>query len=247
MSISALIVARNEEKIIENALKSLDFVDEIVVILDRSEDKTKQIALKYSQKVYEGSWACEGVRRNFGISKCNFDWILEIDSDEVVSKRLAKEILLKTKIGKIDFYYIPLINYLSKKKIINGWMACMAPEGKFLLFRKQSKIWKDGSVHPEYVLKGRKGEVFINCLDHYMSENYFDLILRFNRNTTLYAKDLKSRNENLNKLFSIRKIFSRFIKSFLLKKGYKSGGTGILIAILCSIYPFISALKSKYD
>ena len=55
MSISALIVARNEEKIIENTFKSLDFVDEIVVILDRSEDKTKQIALKYSKKVYEGS------------------------------------------------------------------------------------------------------------------------------------------------------------------------------------------------
>ena len=80
-----------------------------------------------------------------------------------------------------------------------------------------------------------------------MSKSLSDLILRFNRNTSLYAQDLKSRKINLKKLFSIRKIFSRFIKSFLFKKGYKAGGQGILISILCSIYPFISAIKSKYD
>ena len=247
MSISALIIARNEESSIEDALASLNFVDEIVVVLDRSVDKTKEKAKKFTKIIYSGSWTCEGKRRNFGLSKCKSDWILEIDSDEVVSKKLADEILFKTNTKRIDFYYIPLINYVSMKQIRNGWMACLAPEGKFLLFRKNSKLWKEGSVHPDYVLKGKKGEVFKNHLDHYMSKSLSDLILRFNRNTSLYAQDLKSKKINLIKLFSMRKIFSRFIKSFLFKKGYKAGGQGILISILCSIYPFISAIKSKYD
>ena len=59
MNISALIIARNEEKIIENTLKSLSFVDEIVVILDRSFDKTKTICKKYTNKIFSGSWTCE--------------------------------------------------------------------------------------------------------------------------------------------------------------------------------------------
>ena len=56
MNLSALIIARNEEKKIEHTLKSLSFVDEIVVILDRSIDDTNKIASKYTKKIYEGSW-----------------------------------------------------------------------------------------------------------------------------------------------------------------------------------------------
>ena len=103
MSISALIIARNEESSIEDALASLNFVDEIVVVLDRSVDKTKEKAKKFTKIIYSGSWTCEGKRRNFGLSKCKSDWILEIDSDEVVSKKLADEILFKTNTKRIDF------------------------------------------------------------------------------------------------------------------------------------------------
>ncbi len=247
MSISALIIARNEESSIKETLESLDFVDEIVIVLDRSVDKTKEKSRRFTKRIFSGSWICEGKRRNFGISKCKSEWILEVDADEVVSKKLANEILGKIKTKKNDFFYIPLINYVSMKQIKYGWMACLAPEGKFLLFRRNSKLWKEGSVHPEYFLKGKKGEVFENHLDHYMSRSLSDLVSRFNRNTSLYAQDLKLKKTNLKKLFSVRKIFSRFIKSFLMKKGYKSGGQGVLISILCSIYPFISAIKSKYD
>ena len=55
MKISALIVARNEEKIIENTLKSLYFTDEIVVVLDRSVDKTKTICKRYTNKIFCGN------------------------------------------------------------------------------------------------------------------------------------------------------------------------------------------------
>ena len=53
MKISALIVARNEEKKIESTLKSLNFADEIIVILDRTTDKTESICRKYTKKISE--------------------------------------------------------------------------------------------------------------------------------------------------------------------------------------------------
>ncbi len=247
MSISALIIARNEEEKIERTLKSISFVDEIVVVLDRSIDKTKSISKKFTNKIYQGSWESEGSRRNYGLSKCNSKWIFEIDADEVVNNLLKKEINDKIKNKKYDFHYIPLINYIGKKKITNGWMACMAPDGKFCLFRKNSKIWDDGSVHPNYKLNGNKGLKFSNSIDHYMSKDISELLSRFNRNTSLNAKDLKKRNEKLDKLFSKRKIISRFLKSYFVRGGFKSGGIGVLIAFLCSIYPFVSAIKSKQD
>ena len=247
MTLSALIIARNEENKIERSLRSLDFVDEIVIVLDRTTDKTKSKSTKFTKKIYSGSWEFESDRRNYGISKCNSNWILEIDSDEVVSKELAKEIIQKTKNCDFDFFYIPIKNYIGELPVIYGWMSCMAPDGKFSLFKKDSKNWINGRVHPVYELNGRKGKQFTYPIDHFMSDNISGLLKRFNRNSSLYAKDLKSEKCDLKKLMSLRKIFSRFLKSYVSRKGYKTGGIGVLIGILCAIYPFVSAMKSKID
>ena len=72
MTISALIVARNEEKKIEECLSSLNFVDEIVVILDRSTDKTFKICKKFSNKIFTGKWTCEGEKKKFWNRKMFF-------------------------------------------------------------------------------------------------------------------------------------------------------------------------------
>ena len=247
MNLSALIIARNEQKKIELTLKSLSFVDEIVVILDRSIDDTKKIASKYTKKIYEGSWKSEGKRRNYGISKCSSQWILEIDADELVTKSLEKEIIQKLKFKNFDFYYVSLTNFIGNKKITKGWMACLAPDGKFCLFRKGTKVWIDGSVHPQYQIKGKKGKPFANSLNHYLSKDISELLSKFNRNTTLYADDLRKEGKSLQKLISVRKIFSRFIKSFITRRGFQFGGLGVLIGILCAIYPYVSAIKCRED
>ena len=86
--ISVLIIAHNEEKIINECLSLLDFADEIVIVLDNCNDKTEEISRIYTNKIFKGSWEIEGERRNFGISKCTKDWILEIDADEFVNSNL---------------------------------------------------------------------------------------------------------------------------------------------------------------
>ena len=247
MTISALIVARNEEKKIEKCLSSLNFVDEIVVILDRSTDKTLKICKTFSNKIFTGKWTCEGERRNFGIEKCSSEWIFEIDADEIISKDLAREVKKKIRSHKFDFFYIPLMNHIYSKPIKYGWMACLAPEGKFCVFKKQNKHWHKGLVHPSYSLKGEKGPMFENYINHFMSKDISELLARFNRNSSLHAIELKKTNKNLKKYFSLRKILSRFIKSFFLRKGYKEGKMGLLICILNAVYPIVSAIKSKAD
>merc|ERR1711991_243457 len=113
---------------------------------------------------------CEGERRNFGIKKCTFDWILEIDADEIIPKDLKKEILKKKKNTEFDFFYIKLLNFVGSKPIKFGWMACMAPDGKFCFFKKKAKKWNKGLVHPNYKITGLKGPEFENYIIHNMSE-----------------------------------------------------------------------------
>ena len=92
-TLSALITIHNEENIISSCLSKLDFCDEIVVVLDKSTDTSKQICRKYTNNIFEGSFKYEGDRRNFGLENCNSTWILEVDADEHISKELAEEIL----------------------------------------------------------------------------------------------------------------------------------------------------------
>ena len=108
--ISVLIIAHNEEKIINECLSLLDFADEIVIVLDNCNDKTEEISRIYTNKIFKGSWEIEGERRNFGISKCTKDWILEIDADEFVSKNLSNEILqcINTS-DNYNFFHIKIV------------------------------------------------------------------------------------------------------------------------------------------
>ena len=97
IKISALVIAHNEEKILASCLKNLVYADELVVVLDKTNDKSRIIAKKYRARVFEGNWNIEANRRNFGIKKCLGDWILEIDADEHASKDLFIEIRKKIK------------------------------------------------------------------------------------------------------------------------------------------------------
>ena len=106
MPLSALVIARNEEKNISECLNSLKFADEIVVILDRSTDKTEKISKNYTKKIFSGSWSQEGDRRNFGIKKCKHEWILEVDADEIIPIKLAAEIKASILQKEFDFFYI---------------------------------------------------------------------------------------------------------------------------------------------
>ena len=180
MSISALIVARNEEKKIKKCLSSLNFVDEIVVILDRSTDKTLKICKTFSNKIFTGKWTCEGERRNFGIEKCSSEWIFVIDADEIISNDLSLEVKKKIRLHEFDYFYITLMNHIYSKPIKYGWMACLAPDGKFCVFKKQNKHWHKGLVHPSYSLKGEKGPMFENYINHFMSKDISELLARFN-------------------------------------------------------------------
>ena len=245
MQISALVIARNEEKNISKCLESLKFADETIVVLDRSSDRTEEFSKIYTKKIFLGNWVFEGDRRNFGINKCSYEWILEIDADEIINKELAEEIKIKINQNQYDYFYINLINYIYNKKVVGGWMACLAPDGKFCLFRKKNKKWCNKKVHPDYHIIGKKGGELKNNIDHMMSKNLFELIYRFNRNTSLHAEDLFDQKTNLIKYFSIRKILSRFIKCFFIRRGFKNGGIGLLVAILCSIYPYVAAMKAN--
>jgi glycosyltransferase involved in cell wall biosynthesis len=244
--ISAVIVAHNEEKKLEDCLKSLDFVDEIVVVLDKCNDKSKEIALAQGAKIIEGSWNIEGARRNVALKNASCDWILEIDADERISRSLAAEIIAATKSGQPCGFEVPIANYVGKRWVKFGWLRTICVLKRQTLTYKGLKHYdEDKEIHPtfnaNFAVKKLK-----EPLIHLVDDDITDLIARFNKYTSWKARDMAFSGKIKGGFF--RLLFGakiRFFKSYIVKKGFKEGSLGLLIAILCALYPIISYIKAK--
>lgn len=242
--LSALIVAHNEEAILDDCLRRLAFADEIVVVLDRCADGTKDIAITHNARVIEGAWEIEGERRMIGINACAGPWILEVDADEWIDQPLACEIGAVVTTNTADFFFTPIHNYVHSRWVKHGWMAALAPDLRGSLFRKGNKTWAMDRVHPGVSFVGERGPDFANGIRHNLADDISALVRRFNRNTTNRALDLIERGVHGRTRTMVRKTFSRFWKCYVSRKGYCEGGVGLLISILSALYPLVAHLKA---
>lgn len=247
--ISAVIVAHNEEKKIGDCLASLNFVDEIVVVLDKCTDKTKEIVQKFTDKIIEGSWEIEGARRNVAVSAANCEWILELDADERISVELKDEILASLALAnqqQVSGFIIAMNNYVGKRLVKYGWLRTMCSDQRLMLTKKgYKKFDEDKMLHPTYKFEGKSLKLN-NKIIHLVDDNISDLIARFNRYTSWRARDLAAQKKPMPNFLKLTlSSMARFDKSFFFKRGYKEGWLGFFIALLCGFYPLISHIKAK--
>lgn len=242
--ISAVIVAHNEEQKIAQCLDSLNFVDEIIVVLDKCSDATKDIVQKYNAKIIEGSWNIEGARRNVAVNAATNDWILEIDADERISPQLAEEILF-IKNSEPCAYTIPIANYIGNHHVKFGWVRSLGVLQRQTIHYKGLKHYhEDKEIHPVATLNAEV-KYLKNPIIHLVDDDISDLLTRFNRYTTWRANDIILNKAKKMCFFKSLITFKmRFIKSFIVKKGYKEGFLGFIIAILAGLYPIVSYAKA---
>jgi len=247
MKISVVISAYNEEKIIEDCLKSVKFADEIIFLDNSSTDGTVKIAAKYTSKIFkqDNNPFSIDLQKNIGFEKAKNEWILSLDADERVSPELAQEI--KEIIGNCpsdgglkigdsaDGYLIPRKNIIFGKWIQHtGWY----PDPQLRLFKKGKGRFEEKYVHAPLKLQGEVGQL----KNHIIHENYQN-IEQFVQKTTAYAKSEASRKIKEGYLFSpidaIRFPFNEFLSRFFAREGYKDGFYGFMLSTLMAFYHFL--------
>lgn len=247
ITISALVVVHNEEGQLARCLEGLQFTDEIVVVLDRCTDGSRDIASGFGGKLLEGEWVLEGDRRNAGIEACLGPWILEVDADERISSELAREV--RTLIGSsdADWHDVPVDNYLGERLIRYGWGASFGRGAHAALFRKGAKCWSHERVHPKLTFSGTKGDRLVSPILHHVDRDISGLIKKLDNYSTAHAQDLRDSGHIGSLFHNLRRIFSRFYKCYVARKGYREGPYGFLIALLAGLYPILSYLKARLE
>ena len=243
LDLSVLVVARDAAGQLGECLASASFARETVVVLDRCTDRSAEIARQSGARVLEGSWPVEADRRNAGIALCTSVWILELDADERVSEALRRE--LPAAMGRAEhaFYYVPMHNYIGDVWVKHGWGAYNGVAAKPCLFRNGAKSWGAGEIHPSISLTGESGRL-IGHIDHYVDADVGSVIRRLDRYSDAAAQDVVSTGQRLYVHRTIRRFFSRFLKSYWQRRGYKEGWRGVLLALFSGLYPVLTHIKA---
>ncbi|MFA6280753.1 MAG: glycosyltransferase family 2 protein [Bdellovibrionales bacterium] len=251
LQLSALVVAHNEAAQLATCLDGLSFCDEIVVVLDRCTDGSRDIAAGRGAKIIEGAWEIEGARRQAGQAACAGRWVFEVDADERVPAALAKEIrsVLKAREAAgeqgVAFWRIPFDNYIGDRLVRYGWGASFGVSAKAILYRKGIKHWGAQRVHPKVLMDGVAGEALTTRMAHYVDNDVSDMIQRLDRYTTLHARDMVEEGDRSTLRKNVARILGRFYKCYVLRKGYREGALGIVIAVCAGLYPFLSYVKAQ--
>jgi glycosyltransferase involved in cell wall biosynthesis len=235
--ISAIVIAKNEEKNISECLKSLLWCDEVILIDDNSTDKTVQIAEKLKVKVYIRSLQNKfSDQRNFGLKQAKGDWVLFIDADERVTPALWYEIMQHTNssIENIDGFYIKRTDFIWGKKLKHGETGNI----KFLrLAKKNSGKWT-GAVHESLKING-KTAFLNNELLHYPHTSISDFLKEINYYTDLRAQELFSNKKVVSSAGVIYYPFGKFVINYLIKLGFLDGVPGLVFALMMSFHSFL--------
>jgi len=236
MSISAIILTKNEEKNIESCLKSIMWCDEIIIIDDNSKDNTKNIAKKYKAHFYPRILDTFSAQRNFGIEKAKRDWILFLDADERISKELSKEIQ-----QAIDHPFDPHKGYILKRlDTIWGRLILHGETGNTFLLRlakKDAGVW-EGEVHETWSIKGSIG-MLKKPLMHYPHPTIAEFLTKINVYTDLRSKELFDQGVKTNFLLIIMYPKIKFWKNYFFRGGFLDGIPGLVIALMMSFHSFL--------
>lgn len=235
MKSSIVIITLNSQKYLDEVLSSCKFADEIVIVDSGSTDDTLKIAQKHNANIIQQEWLGFGKQKQFGVNAAKNDWVFVLDSDEIISKELKTEILKTLEKPKFKAYKVARENVFFGKIIKTMGLY---PDFSIRFFNKNYAKFNELKVH-ESVITDEKIGILKNPFKHYAYDNIEQFIHKQNRYSSLGAKN--------NKLKAIFNPKWTFFKLFILKKGFKEGFDGYLIAKLYSEYTFWKYIKGKND
>lgn len=225
VKLTLVITAANDAQIIKQLLTSVNWIDEIVVIIsNNSIDDTFKICQKYTKKVFITTNHL-GFQRRFGINKATNKWILLLDSDEFVSDQLKEEIIEVIKQNKFNAYKIPYQNYFLKHKVYYGNQKY----DKIRLFQKKFVYINFYKIHPEIKVKVNIGKLN-GFIHHHSFRSIPQVLKKFTYYASVEAPLLYKKGERvtLKKLtmYPAHMFYSIFFKD----QGYKDGIWGFGLA-----------------
>jgi glycosyltransferase involved in cell wall biosynthesis len=240
LPVSLVIITMNEEENIAKCINSVPWAGDIVVLDSGSEDHTVEIAKGLGARVFVEEWKGFGPQKRRAVEFAQYEWVLCLDADESLSNGSSQELfsLIKAKRFTNDSFAIPRRTFHLGQWIMHGgWY----PDYQVRFFRKTKCQWSNDTLH-EHVESSSAG--FLEYpLEHCAFADLYDQVRTNNKYSSLGARSLIQKKTKFQLMHIVIKPFVKFIECFLIKKGFKDGIAGYIIAVGAAYSTFLKYAK----
>lgn len=233
--LTAVVLTKNSASRLSDCLASLHFCDAIAVVDDASQDDTQKIAKKYHATVLNHALGDDySAQRNFALSQIKSHWILFVDSDEVVSEPLRREIV--ESVAKVEYkgFFIQRVDYLWGTRLNHGDVGQVY---LLRLGRNGAGTWQ-GRVHERWQISGRMGKLK-GQINHYPHSSFVEFIKKINSYSTIRASELYDQKCTANIVEIVFMPVGKFLHLYLIKLGILDGTEGFIHAMTMAFYTFL--------
>ncbi|MFV0570951.1 MAG: glycosyltransferase family 2 protein [Xanthomarina gelatinilytica] len=222
MKLSVIIPTYNEEAYLKNALRSVSFADEIIVIDSLSTDKTVEIAETFGCKVLHRKFDNFSNQKNHALQYATGKWVLFIDGDERITYKLKQEILQAMETGKHAGYKLNFPHFY-----MNRFLYHHSDNVTRLVLREKCRF--EGSVHEKLIVDGSIGKLK-NPVLHFTYKGLMHYISKKDSYAWFQAKQLLNKGKKATYFHLAFKPFYRFFSSYILRGGFRDGIPGLAVA-----------------
>jgi len=238
-TLTAIILAKNEEKLIADCLKSVKFADEIILIDSNSNDKTVPIAKEYGVKVLEEASTDFSAKRNLGLQKATSDWILYIDADERVTEKLKASIQQQMNAQGT----LPVAFRVKRQNYYLGNHPWPQVEKLERLFKKDALLGWEGALHESPKIKGEVGDLE-GYLLHYTHRDLSQMVAKTNEWSEIEALlRLQVNHPQMSWWRFPRVMIAAFFDSYIKQGGFRLGTAGLIESTYQAFSLFITYAK----
>lgn len=243
--LSLAIITLNEERNIERCIRSVPWADDIVVVDSGSTDRTVEIAKSLGARVFSEAWRGYRDQKVRATELCRFDWILSLDADEALSAEAVRELETVFASGKcvddaVDGFEFPRLSHHMERWI---WHGGWYPDRQLRLFHRGRAQWSAGHVHER--VTALKVMRLREPIHHWPFHDLSEQVRTNNNYSSLGARDLFDRGRKFSLLSLVFKPWSKFIETYLLKRGFLDGLPGFIISVGAAYSVFLKFAKLR--
>lgn len=244
VKLSVVIVTLNEEKNIARCLSSVTKIaDEILIVDSFSTDRTEEICKAYGARFVQHTFVGFVEQKTWAAEQATYDCLLCLDGDEALSESLQNSILsVKSNWCHDGYTFNRLSNYCGQWIRYCGWY----PDRKLRLWdRRKGRI---GGTNPhEHVIldPGSRSQHLSGDLFHYAFESISEHFLLANKYSTVKATGMYDRGKKARWLNLLFNPWLKFLRDYILKRGFLDGFYGFTICIIGAHANFLKYAKLK--
>jgi len=228
MTLSLIVITKNEARHIGDCLDSVAFADEIIVVDSGSTDATCEIArAKGAKVVVTTDWPGFGPQKNRALDLATKEWVLSIDADERVPPELAQALQRELAAPRADAYKIARLSQFGGRWIRHsGWW----PDHVLRLFRRGTARFTDAAVHESVKAEGRVAILEGGHFLHYPYADMESMIAKVNSYSSAAAATMHARGRTTSLPGIVGHAFWTFVRIYIVRRGFLDGKEGFILA-----------------